>query len=129
MKKICINNNKLNKKMILELTNNILDITNIFYNDMLKYYYKILNNDILLQILSDEYQYLTCNLYSKFFRSFVENYTIPIKSKYTEILVIKDNNVFINDYILFPIGKYYKFGINSAYYYFYLKIKTKSFFI
>ena len=107
--------------MKLELTTNILDVNNIFYNNTLKYYYKIINNDILLQILCDEYQYLTCNLYSSFFRSYVENYTIPFKSKYKNLL-IKDNNIFINDYILLPVGKYYKFGINSAFYYFYLNI-------
>jgi hypothetical protein len=36
--------------------------------------------------------------------------------------MIKDNNIFINDYILLPVGKYYKFGINSAFYYYYLNI-------
>ncbi len=108
-------------KLELEITDNIKDINNIFYNNTLKYYHNILKSDILLQILSDEYQYLTCNLYSTFFRSFVENYTIPFKSKYKN-LMIKDNNIFINDYILLPVGKYYKFGINSAFYYYYLNI-------
>lgn len=108
--------------MSLKLTDNILDIKKIFNNDIIKYYYKISNSDILLQILSDEYQYLTCNLYSKFFRSFVENYSLPFKTEYNEILTIKKNNIYINDYILLPVGKYYKFGINSAYYYYYLNI-------
>jgi len=108
--------------MSLKLTDNILDIKKIFNSDIIKYYYKLSNYDILLQILSDEYQYLTCNLYSKFFRPFVENYSIPFKTEYNEMLVIKKNNIYINDYLVLPIGKYYKFGINSAYYYFYLNI-------
>ena len=108
--------------MNIKLTSDILNIKNIFNYDILKKYYMITNSDILLQILSDEYQYLTCNKYSTFFRSYVSNYTIKNPTKYNNILVIKNNNIYINDYILFPIAKYYKFGINSSYYYFYLNI-------
>lgn len=111
--------------MIIKYTDNILDIKKYFHSDLLKYYYNLNNSDMLLQILSDEYQYLTLSLHSKFFRSFVENYTIPFTTKYNNIFKVKNNNIYINEYILLPVGKYYKFGINSAYYYYYLSIIDK----
>jgi len=107
---------------MLKTTDNILNVKKIFNSDLLKYYYKIINSAILLQILCDEYQFITLSLHSKFFRPFVENYTIPYISEYNDIITIKNNNIYINEYILLPVGKYYKFGVNSAYYYYYLNI-------
>jgi len=109
----------------LKLTDNIEEIPQVFSLNLSKKYYEIANTDILLQILCDEYQYLTCSLYSKFFRPFVVSYTVPYISDYNELITIKNNNVYINDNIFYPIGKYYRFGINSAYYYFYLNIIEK----
>jgi len=109
----------------LKLTDNIKNIKEIFNSHIKKKYFEISNNDILLQILCDEYQFLTCSLYSLFFRPHVSNYTIPYISNYNDILTIKNNNTYINDYIFYPIGKYYRFGINSAFYYFYLNIIDK----
>jgi len=108
----------------LKLTDNIKNIKQTFNISINKKYYEIVKNDILVQILCDEYQFLTCNLYSLFFRPHVPNYTasLNIDQKYKDILVIKNNNVYINDYIFYPVGKYYKFGINSAFYYYYLTI-------
>lgn len=106
----------------LKLTDNIKNIKQIYSILNNKKYYEIINNDILIQILSDEYQFLTCSLYSLFFRPYVPNYTIQYISNYNDILTIKNNNTYINNYIFYPIGKYYKFGINSAYYYYYLTI-------
>lgn len=107
---------------MLKTTDNILNVTKIFNSDILKYRYKINNSDTLLQILSDEYQYLTLSIHSKLFRPFVSSFTIPFKSKYDDILTTKNNNIYINEYILLPVGKYYKFGVNSALYYYYLSI-------
>jgi len=109
----------------LKLTDNIKNIKELFNRDINKKYFEISNSDILLQILCDEYQFLTCNLYSLFYRPNVPNYTIPYISNYNEILTIKNNNTYINDYIFYPVGKYYRFGINSAFYYFYLNIIEK----
>jgi len=106
----------------LKLTDNIKNIKQIFSIINNKKYYEIVKSDILIQILCDEYQFLTCNLYSLFFRPRVPNYKMSfnIGLEYKDILVIKNNNVYINDYIFYPVGKYYKFGINSAFYYYYL---------
>lgn len=109
----------------LKLTDNIKNIKELFNRDINKKYFEISNSDVLLQILCDEYQFLTCNLYSLFYRPNVPNYTIPYISNYNEILTIKNNNTYINDYIFYPVGKYYRFGINSAFYYFYLNIIEK----
>ena len=107
---------------MLKTTDNILNVNKMFNSDILKYYFKISESDILLQILCDEYQFITCNIYSKFFRPFVKSFTVSFKSEYNDIIKIKNNNMYINEYIFLPIGKYYKFGINSAYYYYYLNI-------
>jgi hypothetical protein len=107
---------------MLKTTDNILNVKKMFNSDILKYYFKISESDILLQILCDEYQFITFNLYSKFFRPFVESFTVPFKSDYNDIIKIKNNNIYINEYIFLPIGASYKFGIHSAYYFYYLNI-------
>jgi hypothetical protein len=107
---------------MLKTTDNILNVKKIFNSDLLKYYFKITESNVLLQILCDEYQFVTCNIYSKMVRPFVESFTIPFESKYNDIITVKNNNIYINEYIFLPVGKYYKFGVNSAYYYYYLNI-------
>lgn len=108
----------------LKLTDNIKNIKQIYSIINNKKYYEIVKNNILIQILCDEYQFLTCSLYSLFFRPHVPNYTLSfnLEDKYKDVLIVKNNNVYINDYIFYPVGKYYKFGINSAFYYYYLTI-------
>jgi chromosome segregation and condensation protein ScpB len=118
-----INNIKNKLKLKLKLTD---DIQNIQYSvvNLFEEYYTYINSDIYLQILADEYQFLTYDKIIKFQHTYVQNYrTNKFTTKYENIL-FTNNILTINNNIIMPIVPViYQIGDNALYY-FYLTVQN-----
>jgi len=101
---------KINKQNVLLKTTN--KIKYYFDKMYLKMYYDLKKEDIYHTYLANEYELLTFEYYSKLIKSSVGNYSGDIK-QINDKIKIENNMILIDDYVMYPIVKNYKFQLLS----------------
>lgn len=98
-----------NKNIILKTSNKI---NYYFDKTFLKMYDEYRKKDIYYLYLSNEYELLSFEYYAKMIKKTVGNYE---KNKYySDKLKIENNTILIDDYIMYPVVKNYKFQVLSS---------------
>ena len=98
-----------NKNIILKTSKKI---NNYFDNMFLKMYDDYSKNDIYYLYLSNEYELLSFEYYAKMIKKTVGNY--GTNKKNNNRLKIENNTILIDDYIMYPVVKNYKFQVLSS---------------